>query len=60
VFSAVRTTQARGAGCARTFRHDVHALAKASARPARVAGRSARSAAVPTARPTTAMFPTRS
>jgi hypothetical protein len=30
-FSAVRTTHARGAGWRRTFRHDNHALANASA-----------------------------
>jgi hypothetical protein len=31
VFSAVRTTQARGAGWWRTFRHDIQALVNASA-----------------------------
>jgi hypothetical protein len=30
-FSAVRTTQAAGAGCLPTVRHDAHARAKASA-----------------------------
>jgi hypothetical protein len=41
MFSAVRTTHARGAGCRLTVRHDVQARVKASATRSSASGRPA-------------------